>query len=278
MRSLLMFSVMVLAVSAAAETAHPVAPRAVTDWTAAYGRIEAHRRIPARARIGGALADLGVTAGDRGVAGAVLGRVVDDKLDFQLAAIARQLQAMAPQLENARSELACGGDLLASGVATVQRLDGLSPQVEELQNRISASEAKRRVVEHQAAVGSVRASIAGRVLTVPAAAGAVVMPDGAVARIGGGGFFLRLAMPERYAGPLANGDRIEIALPAGPVEGELARLHPQIGNGRVIADMAVPALDDAFVDARAPVRLPIGTRKARMVPGAAGATVSGWIS
>jgi RND family efflux transporter MFP subunit len=266
MRVLLLPLLMLLPLAASAQTRHAVVPQAVTDWKAVYGRIEAQSRIPARARIGGTLVALDVTEGDRVEAGAVLGRVVDEKLDFRLAAIDGQLQALGSQLENAESELARGEELLARGVTTVQRLDGLRTQVEVLRNQIAAAEAERRVVEQQAAEGAVLAPIAGRVLTVPAAAGAVVMPGEAVATIGGGGFFLRLAVPERHAGMLAEGDRIEIAAASGTVEGRLARLYPQIENGRVIADVAVPALDDAFVDARVPVRLPIGTRMALMVP------------
>jgi RND family efflux transporter MFP subunit len=269
MRLLMLALPLLLPLAATAETLLAVAPQTVTDWKAVYGRIEAQTRIPARARIGGTLMTLDVTEGDRVEAGAVLGRVVDAKLDFQLAAIDGQLQALGSQLENAESELARGEELLARGVTTVQRLDGLRTQVEVLQNRIVAAEAERRVVEQQAAEGAVLAPISGRVLTVPAAAGAVVMPGEAVATIGGGGFFLRLALPERHAGMLTEGDLIEIGAASGPLEGRLARIYPQIENGRVIADVAVPALDDAFVDARVPVRLPIGTRVALLVPEAA---------
>ncbi len=266
MRPLLLSLLLLIPLAATAETRYTVAPQAVTDWKAVYGRIEAQTRIPARARIGGTLVELSVTEGDRVEAGDVIGRVVDDKLDFQLDAIDGQLQALASQLENARSELVRGEELLARGVTTVQRLDVLRTQVEVYQNQIVAATAERQVVEQQAAEGAVLAPIAGLVLTVPAAAGAVVMPGEAIATIGGGGFFLRLAVPERHAGMLAEGDRIEIAAPSGMAEGQLARLYPQIENGRVIADVAVPALDDAFVDARVPVRVPIGTREALMVP------------
>ena len=39
----------------------------------------------------------------------------------------------------------------------------------------------------------------GRVLTVPVTRGAVVLAGEPIATIGGGGFFLRLAIPERHA-------------------------------------------------------------------------------
>jgi RND family efflux transporter MFP subunit len=268
MRRLLPALFILLPMAAMSQT-HTTAPQMVTDWKAVYGRIEAQTRLPARARIGGTLVTLDVREGDRVEAGAVLGRVVDDKLAFQLAAIDGQLQALGSQLANARAELVRGEELVQRGVSTAQRLDALRTQVEVLQNQITGAEAERRIVEQQTAEGAILAPIAGRVLTVPAAAGAVVMPGEAVATIGGGGFFLRLAVPERHAGLMAEGDRIEISGPEGTIGGQLARLYPQIENGRVIADVSVPALDDAFVDARVLVRVPIGTRSALMVPQAA---------
>lgn len=265
----LLFFLISLPVAAVAQTPHPVALHTVTEWKSVYGRVEAQSRIPARARIGGTLVTLEVTEGDLVAAGAVLGEIVDEKIDFQIGALEAQLQALASQLENAETELTRGEELLSRGVTTVQRLDGLRTQAEVLRNQITALRAERSLVQQQAAEGRVVAPIAGRVLSVPVAAGAVVMPGEAVATIGGGGFFLRLAVPERHAGLMAEGDAIRITAPSGEVEGQLARLYPQIENGRVIADVAVPALDDAFVDARVPVRLPIGTRSALLVPEAA---------
>jgi RND family efflux transporter MFP subunit len=254
---------------AAAEERLTLAPREVTDWKAVYGRIEARSRIPARARIGGTLVSLGVSEGDLIEAGAEIALVVDEKLDFQMNAIDAQLRALASQLANAETELARGEELLQRGVTTAQRLDGLRTEAEVLRNRIAATEADRRVIEQQAAEGRVLAPIAGRILTVPATTGAVVLPGEAIATIGGGGFFLRLAVPERHANLLSEDAPITIEAPEGALEGRLARLYPQIENGRVIADVEVAALDDAFVDARLPVRLPIGTREALLVPEAA---------
>ncbi|MBA3910300.1 MAG: efflux transporter periplasmic adaptor subunit [Rhodobacter sp.] len=253
----------------------PLAPVSVTEWKAVYGRIEARSRIPARARLGGTLVSLDVSEGDMVTAGQVLARVVDAKIDFQLAAIDAQLQALSAQLDNAKAELARGEDLLTRGVTTAQRLDALRTQVDVLTGQIAAVAADRKVVEQQALEGAVLAPIAGRVLAVPAAAGAVVQPGEAVAMIGGGGIFLRIAVPERHAANLQEGAAIEIETAAGPTQGSLARIFPLIENGRVIADVDVPDLPDSFIDARVLVRLPIGTRSALMVPEAAVVTRSG---
>jgi RND family efflux transporter MFP subunit len=257
---------------AAAQTAWPVTLQEVVDWKSVYGRIEPRREVPARARLGGTLEMLEVTEGDMVTAGQVLGRVVDVSLQFRLAANAAQLEALQSQLTNAQAELTRGEELLERGVTTVQRIDALRTQVEVLTNQIAAAEAEGRVIAQQLSEGDVLAPIAGRVLAVPVAAGAVVMPGEQIAMVAGGGIFLRLAVPERHAPLMAEGDLIEIATGAGggdAVTGRLARIYPQIENGRVLADVEVEGLDDRFVDARVLVRLPIGTRRAILVPEAA---------
>ena len=64
-----------------------LAPVTLTEWKAVYGRIEARNRIPARARLGGTLTELAVAEGDQVTAGQVLGKIVDEKLAFQLSAL-----------------------------------------------------------------------------------------------------------------------------------------------------------------------------------------------
>jgi len=249
--------------------AEGLTPSAVTEWKSVYGRIEARDRVPARARLGGTLVELAVSEGDTVSAGQVLGMIVDEKLALQLRAIEAQSASLAAQLENARTELARGEELLARGVTTVQRMDALRTQVDVLEGQIAAIAAERQVVEQQVAEGAVLAPVAGRVLDVPVSKGAVVMPGEAVASIGGGGFFLRLAVPERHAMALDEGDEIRIITPNGEAKGSLVRLYPLIENGRVVADVEVPNLPDRFVDARVLVRLPVGERQALLVPEAA---------
>jgi multidrug efflux pump subunit AcrA (membrane-fusion protein) len=142
-----------------------------------------------------------------------------------------------------------------------------------LLGQINAAEANKRVIEQQAADGVVLAPTSGRVLDVPVTQGAVLMPGEQIAIVGGGGFFLRLAIPERHATALVKG--AEIAIDGLGGTGVLARIYPQIENGRVIADVDVPNLSDAFVDARVLVRIPVGKRLALSVPKAALITRSG---
>lgn len=255
--------------------ADPVALTEIRDWKPVYGRIEARDTLPARARIGGTLVALSVTEGDSVQAGQELGRIVDDKLAFQLSVVDAQIAALTASLANAETELQRGEDLLKRGVTTTQNVDSLRTQVEVTAGQIAAQQAQRRVLEQQTAEGAILAPIAGRVIDVPQAMGGVVMPGETVASIGGGGFFLRLAVPERHATQMNQGDAIAIDMPQGTISGTLERIYPNIENGRVIADVAVAGLPDSFVNARVLVQLPVTTRQALLVPATAITTRGG---
>lgn len=243
-----------------------VAPVPLTDWKAVYGTVEARDRIPARARLGGTLVALSVVEGDLVEAGQELARIIDDKLDFQLLALAAQREAAAAQLANAEADLKRGEDLLAQGVTTTQRVEALRTQVDVLKGQIAALDAQAEVVTQQAREGVVLAPVAGRVLTVPVTKGAVIMPGEVVAVVGGGGTFLRISVPERHASALEAGDTIRLSDGEGDRTGTLARVYPLIEGGRVTADVEIEGLSDSFVGARLLVRLPVAERAALMVP------------
>jgi RND family efflux transporter MFP subunit len=252
-----------------------VAAVPVTEWKAVYGTVEARDRIPARARLGGTLIALSVTEGDEVDAGQELAVIVDDKLDFQLAALAAQREALAAQLANARADLVRGEELLKNGVTTTQRVDVLRTQVDVLKGQVAALEAQAEVITQQAREGTVLAPVAGRVLDVPVTKGAVVLPGEVVAVIGGGGTFLRIAVPERHAAALDAGDAIQISGAEGDREGTLARVYPLVEGGRVVADVEIDGLPDRFVGTRMLVRLPVAEREALMVPEASIVTRTG---
>ncbi len=276
MKSLIFgFAIGLLPLAVLGETEFELQPTPQVEWKAVYGRIEARDRVPARARIGGTLVELSVTEGDLVEAGQPLARIVDEKLSFQLSAIDAQIQSLGSQLDNAKTELKRGEDLLQRGATTVQRLDALRTQVAVLTGQIDAIRANRQVVKQQATEGTVLAPTTGRVLDVPVTQGAVLMPGESIATIGGGGFFLRLAIPERHATTLSVGSEISIGDVAGKASGTLARIYPQIENGRVVADVEVEGLPDTFVDARVLVRIPVGSRQVLKVPQKALITRSG---
>lgn len=263
------------ATAALAQEAQPVARVELPVWKPVYGRVEPRDSIPARARIGGTLQELTISEGDPVKAGQIIARIKDDKLDFQLKAAQSQLESLESQLANAESDLERGEALLKRGVTTTQRQDALRTQVDVLKGQIAAQNAQISVVEQQMAEGAVLAPLSGKVVSVPQAAGAVIMPGEPIANIGGGGFFLRLAIPERHATALKQGADITVTTGVGEQTGKLARIYPQIENGRVIADVEVPDLNAAFIDARVLVRVPVGSTQALVVPASALGNVSG---
>ena len=241
-------------------------PTTITEWKAVYGQVEARDRIPARARLGGTLVELTVVEGDLVTAGQPIGRIEDEKLAFQLSALAAQRGALEAQLMNAKAELTRGESLLKQGVTTAQGLDALRTQVDVFNGQIAALDAQAQVIDQQGKEGTVLAPADGRILDVPVAKGGVVLPGEAVALIGGGGTFLRISVPERHAPSLHQGDKIEISEGGSSKIGTLSRIYPLIQNGRVIADVELAGLPNTFVDARMLVRLPVGQRNALMVP------------
>ena len=250
-------------------------PTTITEWKAVYGQVEARDRTPARARLGGTLVDLTVVEGDVVTSGQPIGRIEDEKLAFQLSALAAQRGALLAQLDNAQVELTRGESLLKQGVTTAQGLDALRTQVDVLKGQLAALDAQTDIITQQVKEGTVLAPADGRVLDVPVSKGGVVMPGEAVALIGGGGTYLRLSIPERHAPNLHTGDKIEISDGSATQTGTLSRIYPLIQNGRVIADVEVAGLADTFVDARVLVRLAVGQRDALMVPATALSSTGG---
>ena len=144
-----------------------------------------------------------------------------------------------------------------------------------LANQLAATQADRAVLEQQGAEGDVLAPAPGRVLSVPVTQGSVVMPGETVARIAGGGYFLRLSLPERHAAQISEGDAVVVGsrgIGSATVsvekarKGKLVKVYPEIDGGRVLADVEVDGLGDFFVGERTLVWIPVDQRNVISVP------------
>lgn len=242
-----------------------VQPIETMETKALFGRVESRFVVPARSRIGGTLTVLEVTEGSAVMAGQVIARINDPKLESQLAAADARIASAKSQLANAETELTRNEELLAKGATTTQRVDTVRTTVEVARNGVAEAEAARQVTATLIEDGNVLAPADGRVLSVPVRLSAVVMPGEAVATITGGGVFLRLAIPERHAAGLTVG--AEVAVDGG--KGAIEKVYPQIEQGRVIADVAVDGLSDAFIGQRIQVQVPVAKRMVLAVPDAA---------
>lgn len=252
-----------------------VKSQSLPDFKSVFGRVESRDVVPARARIGGTIVSLDVEEGSAVKAGDVIATVVDDKLALQLDALDARIAAVGSELTNATTELERGKKLLTQGVVPKSRVDALQTQFDVLNRQVEAAKAERSVLVQQGSEGKVIAPAPGRVLTVPVTRGSVIMPGETVARIAGGGYFLRLSLPERHAAMIRQGDAVRvgargIGADAGNArQGRLVKVYPELEGGRVIADVEVDGLGDFFVGERTLVWIPVETRQVIAVPASA---------
>ncbi len=268
MRASLPLAAFFLAATSGMAAEIEIKPVSIAETKAVFGRVETRDQVPARSRIGGTVTRLDVTEGSEVKAGDTIALIVDDKLEPQLRAAEARIRALSAERANAMTELERAQALVARGAGTVQRVDQLRTQADVLQNQIAAGEAEKAVLLQQQAEGAVKAPLSGRVLKVPVTKGGVVLPGEVIAQIGGGGFFLRLALPERHATALKVGDAVTIGEGRQKM-GKLAKVFPLIENGRVIADIEAADVGNYFVGERVMVAVPVGRREALAVPKAA---------
>jgi RND family efflux transporter MFP subunit len=256
-----------------------VAPETIVETKAVFGRVESRDTVPARSRITGTIADIRVEEGSHVDAGQLIATVVDDKLVLQRDAAEAEIRVLTSQLANAQTDLERAQQLLAKGATPQSRVDQAQTQVDVFTSQLAAAEARRAVVEQQLAEGKVLAPASGRVLSVPVTKGSVVMAGDEIVKVAGGGYFLRLSLPERHAGTIHEGGTVAVGArglsPAGsdvssPMRtGRIARVYPEISGGQVLADVEVDGLGDYFVGERTLVSIPIGQRQVISVPAAA---------
>jgi RND family efflux transporter MFP subunit len=247
-----------------------VAPSKIADEKAVFATVESANIVPARARIGGTVAELNVKDGDEVTQGQVVATIGDEKLVLQMKSLDAQIAGLEAQLAQADTNLKRAEDLFSKGTVPRTTLDQARTALNVATNAYRAKIAERSVVEQQFTEGKVLAPTAGRVLTVPVTTGTVILPGEPVATIAEKNFVLRLRVPERHALMLKAGDTIRIdstELGAnGARFGTVKLVYPQIQDGRVVADATVPGLGDYFVGERIRVWVSAGKRDSIVVP------------
>jgi RND family efflux transporter MFP subunit len=259
-----------IAYQAQASEAFKVESRQVADEKAVFATVESSNVIPARARIGGTVAQLTVKEGDRVTQGQVVGIVGDDKLVLQMRSLDAQIAGLEAQLAQSQSDLTRAEDLFSKGTIPKTRLDEARTASNVATNAHRARVAERSVIEQQLSEGQVLAPAAGRVLKVPVTAGTVILPGEPVATIAEQHFVLRLRVPERHARFLKAGDPVRIDgdgfSDGGAKFGTIRLVYPLIEDGRVTADADVAGLGDYFVGERIRVWVSAGERTSIIVP------------
>ncbi len=256
--------------TAHAESTFVVAPASVPDQKAVFATVESRRVVPARARIGGTVAELAVREGDEVKLGQVLATVADEKLALQLQSLDAQIEALQAQLAQAQIDLDRAEQLFKQGAGSRAALDQARTAFSVASNSLKARIAERAVVEEQLKEGAVLAPAAGRVLRVPLTTGAVILAGEPVADIAEHNFVLRLRVPERHARFLKAGDTVRIDAAElgeeGPRFGTITLVYPRIEGGQVLADAQVEGLGDYFVSERIRVWVSAGERTTFVIP------------
>ena len=253
-----------------AESTFVVTPATVPDQKAVFATVESRRIVPARARIGGTVAEIAVKEGDHVELGQVVATVGDEKLALQMKSLDAQIAGLEAQLTKAKSDLARAEELFGRGTVPRARLDEVHAAADLAASAVRARVAERSVIQQQLAEGSIFAPAAGRVLKVPLTPGTVIMAGESVAQIAEQNFVMRLRVPERHARFLKVGDTVRIdAAEIGASEprfGTIKVVYPQIEDGRVVADAVVEGLGDYFVSERIRVWISAGKRAVYIVP------------
>ena len=247
-----------------------VQPVTLTDEKAVFATVESVNVVPARARIGGTIAELTVREGDKVERGQVIATVGDEKLVLQVRTLDAQIAALKAQLAQAKIDLERAQRIYKTGAIPKAQLDQAQTNVDVANNSLKAQTGQRAVVQQQLTEGQVLAPSAGRVLTVPVTAGTVVLAGDTLATIAEQDFVLRVRVPERHARFLKAGDPIrldgEAAGLAQSNQGTITLVYPQIEDGRVVADAKVAGLNDYFVGERIRVWVSAGDRQTFVVP------------
>ncbi len=261
-----------LAVPARAQSTFTVALRPLADEKAVFATVESQNVVPARARIGGTIAELAVRDGDEVTQGQTIALVGDEKLQLQIHSLDAQIAGLRSQLAQAQGDFARADTLARSGAVSRQALDAARTAVDVANSALTARTAERAVVAQQVTEGAVLAPIAGRVLQVPVTSGSVVLPGDTVAQVAEGNFVLRLSVPERHARDLRTGDKVRLDGAdfgtQGAVFGTIVLVYPRIAEGRVLADATAPGLGGYFVGQRVRVWVAAGERMSFVIPGA----------
>jgi RND family efflux transporter MFP subunit len=242
----------------------------VFDEKAVFATIESANVVPARARIGGTILELKVRQGDHVDQGQVIADVGDQKLALQVNSYSAQVQAAQAQLAQAKTEYDRAQRLLPPGAISRNMYDQAHTAYAVALSNLESISAQRAVIQQQETEGQILAPVAGRVITVPATTGTVVLQGDAVATVAKQDFVLRLEIPERHARYIRVGDPVRLDGGDfglnGPRFGQIRLVYPQIDNGHVVADAMVSGLSDYFVGERVQVWISAGRRMATIVP------------
>lgn len=269
MRKVLLLSSMALLLSGGRVLAgayFDVSLQPLRDEKEVAATVESRNVIPARVRTGGSIVSLSVREGDPVRKGQVVAVIADRRLAQQAEALDAQIIAMKAEKLRAEAELERNRPLFDNGVLSQTAMDSLRTAATVAASSLKARIAERAALEEQINQGKVLAPADGRVLTVPAALGAVMMSGEVVATVAQDDMIVRVRLPERNAASLALGQTVRLDGANLPAQGTVSLIYPEIEQGQVQADLTVAGAAGYHVGQRLRAWIPMEPRPALVVP------------
>ncbi len=260
---------LVLLPAAAAAQTLTVEESVVVDYRPVVARIESSDTALARTRLQGVVTNLSIDEGDEVKAGQVVAVVLDATLEPSLAALASRNAGLKAQVRQGEEDLTRNEGLFANGYFPKAKLDEQKTALDVLQRSLSSGEAERRALLARQAEGQIRAPAAARVTSVDVVDGSIVSPGDVIAQFATLDGIVRLALPERHASQMVEGETVSLRSPSrggGIRTATIVKVYPELRDGAVIADATVQGGLDALVGERVDVLASVGERRAIRVP------------
>jgi RND family efflux transporter MFP subunit len=266
MRTLFVSAMAALSLSgqAVAQTL-PVEESIVVDYRPVIARIEAGDTATARSRLQGVVTRLNVVEGQIVKAGEVVAIVTDETLAPQLSSLSSRIEGLKSQARQSEDHLARNEGLRARGFYPKARLDEERTALDVLRRNLASAEAERRAIAARESEGRILAPADAHVTDVNVVQGSVVSPGDVLASFATVNGIVRLALPERHAGTISEGETISLRLPSRSDEirtATIMRVYPELRQGAVIADATVQGGLTALFGERVDVLAPVGERRA----------------
>jgi len=241
----------------------------VVDYRPVIARIEAGDTATARSRLQGVVTRLNVVEGQIVKAGEVVAIVTDDTLAPQLASLSSRIEGLKSQIRQSEEDLTRNEGLLARGFYPKARLDEERTALDVLRRSLASTEAERRALSAREAEGRILAPADAHVTDVNVVQGSVVSPGEVLASFATVNGIVRLALPERHAATISEGETISLRLPSRSDDirtATIVRVYPELRQGSVIADATVQGGLTALFGERVDVLAPVGERRAIRIP------------
>lgn len=270
MRTLFVSALAALAISGQANAqVLTVEESIVVDYRPVIARIEAGDTATARSRLQGVVTRLNVVEGQIVKAGEVVAIVTDDTLAPQLASLSSRIEGLKSQIRQSEEDLTRNEGLLARGFYPKARLDEERTALDVLRRSLASAEAERRALSARQAEGRILAPADAHVTDVNVVQGSVVSPGEVLASFATVNGIVRLALPERHAATISEGETISLRLPSRSDDirtATIVRVYPELRQGSVIADATVQGGLTALFGERVDVLAPVGERRAIRIP------------